>query len=115
MQALLKASENGKYPIVMDTSPCLAQVKASLSDPALRCARVLVSDLHRACSAGRCEACNISRCCPLGLRFSLYEPVEFIRHFLVDKLEFTKVGFVFGLCCVCVCFVALFVVCFVVV
>lgn len=57
--ALMKASEGGKYPIVMDTSPCLSQVKASLSDPALR--------------------------------FSLYEPVEFIRHFLMDKLEFNKV------------------------
>ncbi|KAH7615608.1 hypothetical protein Ndes2526B_g09647 [Nannochloris sp. 'desiccata'] len=57
--ALMKASEGGKYPIVVDTSPCLSQIKASLSDPALR--------------------------------FSLYEPVEFIRHFLADKLEFTKV------------------------
>ena len=57
--ALLKASENGKYPIVCDTSPCLAQIKSGLSDPALR--------------------------------FSLYEPVEFIRHFLLDKLEFNKV------------------------
>ncbi len=27
-----------------------------------------------------------------GLRFALYEPVEFIRHFLVDKLEFSKVS-----------------------
>ena len=26
-----------------------------------------------------------------ALRFSLYEPVEFIRHFLADKLEFQKV------------------------
>ncbi|KAL4426062.1 hypothetical protein ABPG77_007858 [Micractinium sp. CCAP 211/92] len=57
--ALLKASENGKWPIVCDTSPCLAQIKSSLSDPALR--------------------------------FSLYEPVEFIRHFLLDKLEFSRV------------------------
>lgn len=57
--ALLKASEGGKYPIVCDTSPCLAQVKSGLSDPALR--------------------------------FSLYEPVEFIRHFLLDKLEFSKI------------------------
>jgi hypothetical protein len=37
--ALLKASENGKWPIVCDTSPCLAQIKAGLSDPALRWAR----------------------------------------------------------------------------
>eukprot|EP00878_Enallax_costatus_P030653 GHUV01033423.1.p3 GENE.GHUV01033423.1~~GHUV01033423.1.p3 ORF type:complete len:105 (-),score=31.59 GHUV01033423.1:821-1135(-) len=59
-QALLEASENGKLPIVCDTSPCLSQVKAGISEP--------------------------------SLRFALYEPVEFIRHFLVDKLEFNKVG-----------------------
>lgn len=58
--ALLEASEGGKLPIVCDTSPCLAQIKAGISEP--------------------------------GLRFALYEPVEFIRHFLVDKLEFSKVG-----------------------
>lgn len=55
----MEASEGGKLPIVVDTSPCLSQVKASISEPALR--------------------------------FALYEPVEFIRHFLVDKLEFSKV------------------------
>ena len=55
-ESLLKASEGGKLPVVIDTSPCLMQVKQSLSDPALR--------------------------------FSLYEPVEFIRHFLLDKLDF---------------------------
>eukprot|EP00879_Flechtneria_rotunda_P005800 GHRR01006103.1.p1 GENE.GHRR01006103.1~~GHRR01006103.1.p1 ORF type:complete len:946 (+),score=315.50 GHRR01006103.1:676-3513(+) len=58
-QALLEASDNGKLPIVVDTSPCLAQIKASISEP--------------------------------SLRFALYEPVEFIRHFLLDKLEFNKV------------------------
>jgi hypothetical protein len=57
--ALMEASEGGKIPIVCDTSPCLSQIKAGISEPALR--------------------------------FALYEPVEFIRHFLVDKLEFTKV------------------------
>ncbi|WIA35081.1 hypothetical protein OEZ86_003567 [Tetradesmus obliquus] len=57
--ALLEASQGGKIPIVVDTSPCLSQVKAGISEPALR--------------------------------FALYEPVEFIRHFLVDKLEFSKV------------------------
>jgi D-lactate dehydrogenase len=57
--ALMKASENGKYPIVCDTSPCLSQIKAGLNAP--------------------------------DLKFSLYEPVEFIRHFLLDKLEFNKV------------------------
>lgn len=58
--ALLEASQNGKIPIVCDTSPCLSQIKAGISEP--------------------------------SLRFALYEPVEFIRHFLVDKLEFNKVG-----------------------
>ena len=35
-QSLIKASDGGKIPIVMDTSPCLAQMKGSLTDPALR-------------------------------------------------------------------------------
>lgn len=34
--AILEASEGGKLPVVLDTSPCLAQVKASISEPALR-------------------------------------------------------------------------------
>lgn len=29
---------------------------------------------------------------PVPRSFSLYEPVEFVRHFLLDKLEFKKVG-----------------------
>lgn len=55
-QALLKASENGKYPILIDTSPCLQSIKESFT-------------------SGK-------------LRFGLYEPVEFISTFLMDKLEF---------------------------
>ena len=35
-EALMKASEGGKLPIVVDTSPCLAQIKEQLSNPALR-------------------------------------------------------------------------------
>jgi D-lactate dehydrogenase len=65
---LLKASNGGKVPIVVDTSPCLMQIKTSLSTPALR--------------------------------FALYEPIEFINHFLVDKLEWRQV------CCrarLCLC------------
>ena len=57
--SLLKASDDGKIPIVCDTSPCLMQIKTSLSTPALR--------------------------------FALYEPVEFISHFLQDKLEWSQV------------------------
>jgi D-lactate dehydrogenase len=56
--SLLKASDGGKIPIVCDTSPCLMQIKTSLSSPALR--------------------------------FALYEPVEFVSHFLVDKLEWSQ-------------------------
>lgn len=58
-ESLLEASDGGKLPIICDTSPCLAQIKTSLSTPALR--------------------------------FALYEPVEFINHFLVDKLEWKQV------------------------
>jgi D-lactate dehydrogenase len=57
--ALLKASDGGKLPIVVDTSPCLAQLKGDLTAP--------------------------------ELKFALYDPVEFIRRFLVDKLEFSQV------------------------
>ena len=35
-EALMVASEGGKLPIVVDTSPCLAQIKEQLSSPALR-------------------------------------------------------------------------------
>ena len=57
--ALMEASEGGMLPIVVDTSPCLAQIKEQLSNPALR--------------------------------FSLYEPTEFISNHLVDKLEWNQV------------------------
>jgi D-lactate dehydrogenase len=63
---LLKASDGGKVPIVVDTSPCLMQIKTSLSTPALR--------------------------------FALYEPIEFINHFLVDKLEWRKVCYRQAVC-----------------
>ncbi|KAK9818314.1 hypothetical protein WJX72_010431 [[Myrmecia] bisecta] len=58
-EALVKASDNGRIPIVCDTSPCLAQIKGQLTEP--------------------------------SLKFALYEPVAFIRHFLMDKLEWRQV------------------------
>ena len=36
-ESLMEASQGGKLPIVMDTSPCLATLKGSLSTSALRC------------------------------------------------------------------------------
>lgn len=35
-ESLLEASQGGKLPIVIDTSPCLAQIKGSLSNSQLR-------------------------------------------------------------------------------
>ena len=35
-ESLLEASQGGKLPIVVDTSPCLAQIKGSLANSALR-------------------------------------------------------------------------------
>lgn len=35
-RALVKASEGGKYPIVCDTSPCLATIKGQLQDSSLK-------------------------------------------------------------------------------
>ncbi len=46
-QSLVKASDGGKIPIVMDTSPCLAQMKGALTDPALRSACWLHRKWHR--------------------------------------------------------------------
>lgn len=54
--ALLKASENGKYPILCDTSPCLYRMRRVMDK-----------------------------------RLNLYEPVEFIDLFLMDKLKFTPI------------------------
>ena len=36
-------------------------------------------------------ACEASVWCLLPCRFSLYEPVEFIRHHMMDKLDWTTV------------------------
>jgi D-lactate dehydrogenase len=55
--ALLKASENGKYPVLCDTSPCTHRMK-----------RVIKGQLK------------------------LYEPVEFIHDFLLDKLVLQPLG-----------------------
>ncbi len=51
-QALLKASENGKYPVLCDQSPCLYRMRHTIK------------------------------------QLKLYEPVEFINTFLLDKLTF---------------------------
>ncbi len=51
-QALLKASENGKYPILCDQSPCLLRMRHNIKN------------------------------------LALYEPVEFIDKFLLDRLDF---------------------------
>ena len=50
--ALYKASENGKYPVLCDQSPCLNRMRHTMQN------------------------------------LDLYEPVEFIDKFLLDKLEF---------------------------
>ena len=53
--ALLAASENGKYPILCDTSPCLYRMRKVMTE-----------------------------------KLKLFEPVEFIHTFLVDRLQFRK-------------------------
>ena len=50
--ALLKASQNGKYPVLCDQSPCLYRMRHEIKS------------------------------------LKLYEPVEFIETFLVDRLDF---------------------------
>jgi len=52
--ALYEASEEGKYPVLCDQSPCLYRMRHTIH------------------------------------KIKLYEPVEFIHTFLMDKLEFTQ-------------------------
>jgi len=52
--ALYEASEQGKYPVLCDQSPCLYRMRYTIN------------------------------------KIKLYEPVEFIHTFLMDKLEFTQ-------------------------
>ena len=54
-QALLAASNNGEYPVLCDTSPCLYRMRSAFTS-----------------------------------NLKLYEPVEFIHAFLMDRLAFTK-------------------------
>lgn len=51
-KALLKASKNGKYPVLCDQSPCLKRMRETMKS------------------------------------LNLFEPVEFIDRFLLDKLDF---------------------------
>jgi D-lactate dehydrogenase len=54
--SLLEASENGKYPVLCDQSPCLYRMRHSMGAP-----------------------------------LQLFEPIEFIHEFMLDKLSFTKI------------------------
>ena len=54
-QSLTYASNNGAYPVLIDTSPCVATMREQLQD-----------------------------------EFCVYEPVEFINRFLLDKLPVTQ-------------------------
>ena len=51
-KALVKASEGGKYPIVCDTSPCLATIKGQLQDGSLKCAPTAASQLLQIVAEG---------------------------------------------------------------
>ncbi|MBB3187461.1 FAD-binding and (Fe-S)-binding domain-containing protein [Microbacter margulisiae] len=55
-EALLKASENGRYPVLCDQSPCLYRMREKIK------------------------------------RLKLYEPVEFIETFLVNRLDFHPIN-----------------------
>ena len=63
--ALYEASEMGKYPVLCDQSPCLYRMRQTI---------------------GKMEEIGETRNTPL---IKLYEPVEFITTFLLDRLEFT--------------------------
>ncbi len=104
-------AEGGKYPIVVDTSPCLANIKGHLKNKDLRW--VMTEEMHPANVSSAEEgyvrwfeiakhslatlsplpslALNPAILLPTMSRFALYEPVEFISTFLTDKLEWEQV------------------------
>eukprot|EP00887_Chlorella_sp_A99_P004004 scaffold11.g4004.t1 len=71
--AIVKASENGKC-----LRGLLRVSKARRKYPVV-------------CDTSPCLSQIKSALSEPSLRFSLYEPVEFVRHFLLDKLEFSRV------------------------
>ena len=63
-EELLRATDNGKFPALFDMSPCLYRMKEKLDE------------LNE----------------KFGKKISLFEPIEFIDEFLLDRLEFTKLN-----------------------
>lgn len=61
-----------------------------LPHPSVRLYRV-TPDLCPLSSLSRHMACEADLWCLLPCSFSLYEPVEFIRHHMMDKLDWTTV------------------------
>ena len=72
--ALYEASEMGKYPVLCDQSPCLYRMRKTMGKMGE------IGEIGETGEAG--EAGHV----PL---LKLYEPVEFITTFLLDRLEFT--------------------------
>lgn len=62
---LLEISEDGKYPILCETSPCLFHLKSAI------------------------KSCSNSKYFPLV--FSLYEPIDFISLFLENRLQWNQI------------------------
>lgn len=65
-EALMKASDGGKLPIVCDTSPCLSTLKGALQGSDLKCEHPsLEPPWNRDSTSARCCAMAVTKCiCP---------------------------------------------------
>lgn len=72
LDSLLRASENGKYPVLFDMSPCLYRTREFIS--------AQLRDRKNSTAAPELTALHI------------YEPVEFILEYAAPRLEFRKVN-----------------------
>ena len=75
--ALYEASEMGKYPVLCDQSPCLYRMRKTMGK---------MGETGEAGEAGETGEAGEAGHVTL---LKLYEPVEFITTFLLDRLEFT--------------------------
>ena len=58
--SLVAASQGGKIPIVCDTSPCLSQIKGSLSDSRLKCDALAHLGLNPTCQSSHSHSAALA-------------------------------------------------------
>ena len=89
---LLEASDDGRLPIVCDTSPCLQRMKEKFESPLLKCAIYEPNPNPNPNPNPHPNSYPQPNPNPNpNPRFAIYEPVQFIALYLQKELDFSKV------------------------